>query len=212
MLGALSKITMGVVMIRMKIFLLCVLVLLATGSAFAFVSAPGGSAKKLPPRPPSKIHVGDNTPVFQGKDMNGQAFDLDVIVGKKPIMLVFWSTWCKDCKRKLADINEIAKKYGQDDIFFVGINVGMNDSVEKALAYIEENEITYPNIFDETGALSEKYQLNKVFSLILIDKNGIMKMKLNRVPIVDDMTLKMLNASVHFAQDKPVEVNERVEK
>ena len=70
----------------------------------------------------------------------------------------------------------------------------------------------YPNIFDKTLELSEKYQLNKVLSPILIDKNGIVKMKLNSVPIVEDLTLKMLNASLHFAQDNPVEVNERVER
>lgn len=199
-------------MIRMKMFLLCIFVLFATGSAFAFVLTPGGEAEKLTPMPPLTVHVGDKVPVFKGIDMNGQPFDLDAFVGKKPIMLVFWSTWSKDCKRKLADVNELAKKYGQDDIVFVGINVGMNDTVEKALAYIKENEITYPNIFDKTGELSEKYQLNKVFALILVNKDGIMKMRLNRVPTVDENTLKMLNPSVYSAQNNPVDTNEPVEK
>lgn len=163
-------------MIKKGLFLICFLILSTTSTAFA------------------EIHVGDKVPVFKGQDMNGKDFDLSTIVGKKPIMLVFWTTWCRDCQPKLNDINAMAEKFGKDDVAFVGINVGMDDTVEQANIYIKENKMTYPNMFDNTGELSEKYQLNKVFALILVSKDGTILMRLNNVPKFDESVVEMLNS------------------
>jgi peroxiredoxin len=88
----------------------------------------------------------------------------------------------------------MVRKYGEDDIQFVGINVGMNDTVDDAKAFVEKNKMTYPNVFDKTGELSEKYQLNKVFALILVSKDGTMMMRLNNIPDMDASVLEMLNS------------------
>ena len=84
--------------------------------------------------------------------------------------VIFWSTWC-DCKEKLPEINEMVKKYSDNDLKFIGINIGMKDTEKKARAYIKEKKMTCPNVFDKTGKLSEKYQLNKVFTLIIAAKD-----------------------------------------
>jgi len=52
----------------------------------------------------------------------GKTVDLNTIVGNEPIMLVFWSTWCDDCKEKLPEINEMVKKYSDNGLRFIGIN------------------------------------------------------------------------------------------
>ena len=162
-------------MIRKVLFICCFLVLFASTSF-------------------SAIRVGEQLPVFTGTDLNGQPLDLKQYVGEKPMMMVFWTSWCGDCPEKLAAINELVRRYGKEDIQFVGVNVGMNDTVEDAKAFIKENKMTYPNVFDKTGELSEKYQLNKVFALILVSKDGTMMMRLNNIPDMDSSVLEMLNS------------------
>ena len=149
--------------------------------------------------------VGQQLPSFTGKDMNGKTVDLDKIIGNKPIMLVFWASWCSDCKEKVQAVNEFVKKYGEKDIEFIGINVGMNDTEEKARAFIKEHKMTYPNVFDKTGKLSEKYQLNKVFSLILASKKGTIMMQYNTIPEIGDETIDVLNTYVHQEHKNPLE-------
>ena len=39
------------------------------------------------------IEVGDTIPSFAGTDMNGKSIDLSKIIGKQPVLLVFWASW-----------------------------------------------------------------------------------------------------------------------
>jgi peroxiredoxin len=39
------------------------------------------------------IEVGDTIPTFAGIDMNGKPVDLANVIGKQPVMLVFWASW-----------------------------------------------------------------------------------------------------------------------
>ena len=171
-------------MIKKMLFFCCFFVLFSTLSAVA------------------NVHVGQKIPVFNLKDLDNKLVDLGSVVGNKPIVLVFWATWANDCAPKLAEINAYYSKYGKDDIKFVGINIGMNDTEKKARAYVQKNEMMYPNVFDKTGELSQKYQLNKVFSIIVVSKDGTMMMRLNNVPMIDDSVLEMLNSYVRPSTEK----------
>ncbi len=170
-------------MMKRILLICCVLSLLLPGAAF------------------SKAKVGEALPAFSGVDLKGNNIDLKQIIGTKPILLVFWSSWCGDCPEKLEEINKWYKKYGQYDMEFIGINVGMKDSEEKAQAFIKEHKMLYPNIFDKTGELSEKYQLNKVFALIMASKSGVVVMRMNNVPEFGDESIEILN---EFAPNGPV--------
>lgn len=163
-------------MIKKGLLLICFLILSTASMAYA------------------GIRVGEKVPVFSGLDMHGEEVDLQTLVGKKPMMLLFWATWAADCQPKLQQVNELVEKYGKSDVAFIGINVGMNETVEKAREFVKVNKMHYPNMFDTTGELSEKYQLNKVFALILVSKDGTIMMRLNNVPKFDDSVVEMLNS------------------
>jgi peroxiredoxin len=150
----------------------------------------------------SQAQIGEPLPAFSGIDLQGNPVDLNKIIGKKPIMLLFWASWCKDCKPKLKEINKLVAKYGEKDIQFIGINIGMKDSKKKARAFIKEYKMTYPNVFDKTGELSEKYQLNKAFALILASKGGTVVMRFNNVPEFGDDTIEALNSFVPMEKKK----------
>ena len=139
------------------------------------------------------IKVGDTLPAFKGVDMKGHPVDLDKVIGKKPVALVFWTTWCPDCRRKLVGVNELVKKWKHKGLVFVGINAGMNDSEEKAAALIKELDMKYPTVFDKTGELSEKYRIKKVFCMIVAAKDGtVMMVYYDSVPIIDDNNFMVL--------------------
>ncbi len=141
----------------------------------------------------SAVKVGDRLPVFKAKDMKGNTVDLSKIIGHKPVALVFWSTWCTDCVKKLQEVNDLYKKWGYRGLRFVGINVGMNDSPEKAAKMVKELDIRYPIVFDKTGELSEKYRIKKVFCMIVAAKDGTVMMEYyDTVPIIDDNNFLVL--------------------
>jgi peroxiredoxin len=140
----------------------------------------------------SATEVGDQLPVFSGQTMDGKPIDLATVVGKKPVMLIFWSSWCVNCKQEIPKINELMKKYQQQGMEFIGINVGMNDTEKKARKYMKDYKITFPVVFDKTGALSEKYQIPQVLTVFVARKDGKVVMKFLTAPEIDDINFKGL--------------------
>lgn len=139
------------------------------------------------------VEIGDKLPLFKAVDMSGKPVDLGKIVGKKPVALVFWTTWCSDCKWKLQEVNELVKKWRHKGLVFIGINAGMNDSEVKAREFMKKMNMDYPTVFDKTGALSEKYRIKKVFCMIVAAKDGTVMMKYyDTVPVIDDNNFLVL--------------------
>ncbi len=136
--------------------------------------------------------VGDQLPAFTGEDMDGKPVDLGAVIGKKPVMLVFWASWCSNCKTEISEINELVGKYQKQGMEFISINVGMNDTEEKARQYIKDYKITYPVVFDKTGALSEKYQIPQVLTVLVARKDGKVVMKFLNAPEIDDVNFRGL--------------------
>ena len=141
--------------------------------------------------------VGDQLPPFIATDLNGKTVDLNKIIGRKPIMLVFWSTWCVDCKEKLPKINKLVNRYSDNGLEFIGINIGIRDTEEKAREYVKEQKMTYTNVFDKTGKLKNKYRLHQVFEVIVAAKDGTVVMKYNTVPEFGNETLHTLQTHVY---------------
>jgi peroxiredoxin len=156
--------------------------------------------------------VGDPMPTFVGTDLNGHPVDLTEIVGKKPVMLIFWTSWCSDCKDKLPEINELVMKYRHKGMVFIGINTGNSDTIVKARAYIKEHKMSYPNVFDKTGELTRKYELNKPFALVMANQDGKVVMKFNSVPKFGDETLKALMTKDDAESNKQAPVKTKAEK
>ncbi len=149
------------------------------------------------------VKVGGTLPAFKGVDMKGHPVDLSKVIGKKPVALVFWTTWCPDCRRKLSEVNDLVKKWRHKGLVFVGINAGMNDSQEKAAALMKELKVDYPTVFDKTGALSEKYRIKKVFCMIVAAKDGTVMMEYyDTVPIIDDNNFLVLKTYERHHPDK----------
>ncbi len=140
----------------------------------------------------SATDVGDQLPAFTGEDMDGKLVDLGAVIGKKPVMLIFWASWCSNCKTEIPKINELVKKYQKQGMEFIFINVGMNDTEEKARQYMKDFNITYPVVFDKTGALSEKYQIPQVLTVLVARKDGKVVMKFLNAPEIDDVNFRGL--------------------
>ncbi|HET9886648.1 MAG TPA: TlpA disulfide reductase family protein, partial [bacterium] len=48
---------------------------------------------------------------FQGKNLEGKTVTLQSLLGKGPIVVDFWATWCKPCIKELPHLQRIYEKY-----------------------------------------------------------------------------------------------------
>ncbi len=131
--------------------------------------------------------VGEAMPAFSLTTLDGEVIDSSSLVGKKPVFLVFWATWCPNCKAEIPHINEMAEEFGPKGMTFIGINVGVNDSEKKVRRYAEKYKMHYPLYFDEGSTLTKKFKVAGTPTVIIVDKSGIVRYR-DVAPPVDLLT------------------------
>ena len=133
-------------------------------------------------------------PDFTVFDQDGNPVKLSDFAGK-PVVLNFWASWCPSCRTEVPKINQLAAKYGERGMAFVAINVGFNDSVERAQAFARKTGMTYPAIFDGSGQITEPYQLIGVPTIIIADNKGVIQYRNFATPEITEEHFSRLNAN-----------------
>ncbi|WP_028580809.1 TlpA family protein disulfide reductase [Desulfogranum japonicum] len=138
--------------------------------------------------------IGKRLPAFNGKTLDGSSIRMNSIIGKKPVLIVFWASWCPSCKSEVPRINELVKKYKSKGMEFIGINIGANDSPKRAKAFVKKTKMNYPVIFDKTGTISNQYRIVGVPTIIVADSAGVIQFKNYGTPNITDKVYEILNS------------------
>jgi len=86
------------------------------------------------------------------------------------VVVNFWGSWCGPCRVEAPMLQQVYSDYEADGVVFVGVAV--KDIESDALAYIDEFNITYPNVMDIGGVTEEDYRTQGVPETFVIDKDG----------------------------------------
>jgi thiol-disulfide isomerase/thioredoxin len=96
------------------------------------------------------IAVGDTAPHVIVQDLDGNPVDLSTYVGRKPVLLEFWATWCPLCKALMPKIEAAHAKYG-DKVDFLVIAVAVNQTPHAVRRYLESHEMPGRVLWDDEG-------------------------------------------------------------
>ncbi len=140
------------------------------------------------------LTTGQKISLFSGRDLNGRTIDMSKVVGKKPVMLVFWASWCPSCREEVPKINRLYEKYRDQGMEFIGINVGYNDSEAKARAFVRKTGMAFPVIFDKRGKISRMFAVQGVPTVFVTDRNGVVRFKNYGLPTMSEQDFRQLLA------------------
>jgi thiol-disulfide isomerase/thioredoxin len=104
-------------------------------------------------------------------DIDGQKVRLDQVAADRPLLLYFWATWCKPCRKAQPKVAALAKKY-KDRVKVVGINVGGLDSPKDVKKYISRQRIAYTMLIDREDAAVKAFSVSAIPVIILLDETG----------------------------------------
>jgi thiol-disulfide isomerase/thioredoxin len=119
----------------------------------------------------SGLPIGSKAPTAVLKDVNGVAVDLGSIIGKRPVLLEFWATWCGNCKELEPTMLAIQKTHGRDVAIFA-VAVPLNQSLERVKRYVEVNKYPFPMLWDADGEYAGAFEVPATSYVVLIDKAG----------------------------------------
>jgi len=127
----------------------------------------------------SAVEPGQMAPNFTTTTLSGKQISLEQFKGKKAVWLVFWATWCPYCHKEIPALKELHKKYG-DKVEIIAVNIGVNDSIERAKEYQKKYELPYDIIF--STEITQQYQVRGTPTQVVIDAQGRVVFKGTRVP------------------------------
>lgn len=113
---------------------------------------------------------------FSLLDQNGESHVLSDYKGKV-IFLNFWATWCPPCKAEMPDIQALYEERGlnEEDVVVLGVaspNLGDEGDEEDIKKYLEDNDLTFPVVFDIDGEAVRNYQISAYPTTFIINKEG----------------------------------------
>ena len=108
---------------------------------------------------------------FTVYDKDMKAVELEDYIGK-PIVLNFWATWCYYCTKEMPDFNEAYKNHSDVQFMMINYTDGKNETVEKAMDYIESEGYEFPVFFDTKLEAAEKYGVEAFPTTFFISAEG----------------------------------------
>ncbi len=110
-------------------------------------------------------------PNFTVLDYDGNEVKLSDYEGK-PIVLNFWATWCHYCKVEMPDFNEAYKAYPNVVFLMVNATDGIQETVESAKEYYENQGYDFDIFFDTQYDAVNNYYVRSFPTTFFIDKKG----------------------------------------
>jgi thiol-disulfide isomerase/thioredoxin len=117
------------------------------------------------------LELGTVGPAAAVETLDGKPADLSSIVGKKPVLLEFWATWCGNCAQLEPHMLAMHEKYGAK-VEFVGVAVSFNQSAARAKAYVEKHKLPWTQFFDHKGNAGGAYDAPATSYIVILDKAG----------------------------------------
>jgi thiol-disulfide isomerase/thioredoxin len=103
--------------------------------------------------------------------LDGMPVDLARYIGKTPVVLEFWATWCPLCK-KLEPAMAAARREYAGRVTFVSVGVPNNQTPERQKAYADEKRLGGDFVFDRDGKAVAAYKAPHTSYVVVIDKDG----------------------------------------
>jgi thiol-disulfide isomerase/thioredoxin len=133
--------------------------------ALSLAVAPGVGAQEL------GIELGSTAPAAAVETLYGQPANLSTYVGKAPVLMEFWATWCPNCRELEPAMKAMHTKYGSK-MRFVGVAVSVNQSVERVRAYVQKHQLPWDQVFDRKGNASGAYEAPATSYVVVLDRAG----------------------------------------
>jgi len=117
------------------------------------------------------IEVGKRAPAAVVHTLDGKVVDLGAYVGKTPMFLEFWATWCSSCRNLEPALIAAEKRYGAR-MKFIGVAVSVNQTPERVKAYSAKHGLKHLIVFDTGGNAADAYDAPATSYVVVVDRTG----------------------------------------
>lgn len=113
-------------------------------------------------------------PSVQLKDVNGNTVNTAEISNDgKPVVISFWATWCKPCKRELKAIHEVYPDWQEETgMKLIAVSIDEAQNVQKVKPLVDGMGWEYDVLLDPNGEFKRQMGVTDVPHAFIIDGQG----------------------------------------
>ncbi len=118
------------------------------------------------------IPVGSVAPAAVVQTLDGKDANLSAYLGKGPVVIEFWATWCENCRALEPQLMSLVKQYA-GTVQFVGVAVSANESAARVKAYATKHAFTHAIFYDTHGLATGAYDVPATSYVVVMNKAGV---------------------------------------
>lgn len=112
------------------------------------------------------------TPEVVGlEDLDGHPVDLGRWIGKRPLVIQFWATWCPVCEALQPKVRAARAAHG-DAVAFLLVAVGVNQSARSVRRYLDRHPDLGPALWDGNGRAVRAFAVPGTSYVVALDRTG----------------------------------------
>lgn len=111
-------------------------------------------------------------PDFTATGVDGKVYHLKDLLQKGPVLLDFWSTWCKPCMLEIPKLQAIWEKQKGAGFTLLGVPSDDQKTAAKVKPMIQSKGFVFPNVPDPTRKIGNLYNVRNYPTTILIAPDG----------------------------------------
>jgi thiol-disulfide isomerase/thioredoxin len=118
------------------------------------------------------LRKGDRPPPIGLADTSGEAVDLEALRGKV-VVVDFWASWCGPCREEMPVLEALHKKYQEDGLVIVGVNIDRNR--KKMNNFLKGFPVTFRIVPDPKLEVAARYEPPSMPTSYFIGKDGTLR-------------------------------------
>jgi cytochrome c biogenesis protein CcmG/thiol:disulfide interchange protein DsbE len=115
------------------------------------------------------LQLGEPAPDFTLEAFDGRRLDTEEMRGRV-VVVNFWASWCVTCVDEAEELEQAYQMYQDQGVEFIGVD--WSDTESKALAYLDQYGITYPNGPDLGQRIYQAYRVRGVPETYVLAPDG----------------------------------------
>ncbi len=146
-------------------------------AALSLLPLPSGAAGPGP-----AALVGKPAPELSARLPDGTVISLSGLRGKVPVVVTFWSIYCKTCTEELVALQRLYEKHGRAKLMVIAVNEDSDVGLARVNAFLSRfpsseggAKLTFPIVFDEGGTVFRTYKATQLPTLVYVDRQGVVR-------------------------------------
>jgi cytochrome c biogenesis protein CcmG, thiol:disulfide interchange protein DsbE len=106
------------------------------------------------------------------EDLNGKKVQLKSYLGKGPVLIGFWATWCKPCQEELGEYQKIYDELKGKGFTFLAVSIDDEKSIGKVKPLVKAKNFSFPVLLDSNSDAARDLYVQDVPHIFLVDVKG----------------------------------------